>query len=175
MVGLILGCEIAFWMVIAAGLSTRYLLRKRRLGLALLALTPVVDLVLLIAAGLDLHRGAPAEFSHSLAAVYLGFSVAYGHRMIQWADVRFTHRFDGGPPPVKLYGTAYATACWKDVGRTAIAAALGSGILWLLTVVATGPTQALESTYRIFGIVLVIDALWAASYTMWPRTRPDAR
>ena len=137
MVALILGCEIAFWVVIVAGLATRYLLRRRRLGLVLLALTPVIDLVLLIAAGADLHRGAAADATHGLAAIYLGFSLAYGHRLIAWADVRFAHRFAGGPAPVKLYGSRYTIACWADVARTGLAAAIGGGVLWLLTAVAT--------------------------------------
>ncbi len=175
MVALILGCEIAFWVVIVAGLATRYLLGRRRLGLALLALTPVVDLVLLSAAGIDLHRGAPAEFAHGLAAIYLGFSLAYGHRMISWADTRFAHRFAGGPAPVKLYGAAYARACWFDLARTGLAALIGAAVLELLRVVATGPTEALGAAFSAFGILLAIDALWAVSYTLWPRREPDHR
>ncbi|GAA3951592.1 hypothetical protein [Gordonia caeni] len=172
MVSLILACEIAFWVVIVAGLATRYLLHRRRLGLALLALTPAIDLVLLIAAGVDLHRGAAADFAHGLAAIYLGFSLAYGHRLIAWADVRFAHRFAGGPAPVKLYGSRYTVACWADVARTGLAAVIGGGVIWLLTAVATGPTQALEATRSVVGIVFVLDLLWAVGYTLWPRPAP---
>ncbi|WP_416446041.1 hypothetical protein AB3K78_02960 [Leucobacter sp. HNU] len=96
---IIIGCEIAFWVLIAAGLAARYLLRRPRLGIVLLALTPVVDLILLGAAAFDLRGGGRADFAHSLAAIYLGFSIAYGHRMIKWADVRFAHRFAGGRLP----------------------------------------------------------------------------
>lgn len=172
MVFLILGCEIAFWVVIVAGLATRYLLHRRRLGLVLLALTPVIDLVLLLAASVDLHRGAAADYAHGLAAIYLGFSLVYGHRLIAWADVRFAHRFSGGPAPVKLYGSRYAIACWTDVARAALAAVIGCGVIWLLVAVATGPTQNLEAARSVFAIVLVVELLWAASYTVWPRTAP---
>ncbi|MFT4088797.1 MAG: hypothetical protein QM658_16905 [Gordonia sp. (in: high G+C Gram-positive bacteria)] len=175
MVALILGCEVAFWVLIAAGLIARYPLRHRGLGLALLATTPLVDVVVLVAAGVDVHRGNPATGAHGLAAIYLGFSVAYGHRLIHWADMRFAHRFAGGPPPVKLYGSDYARACWRDVPRTALAAAIGCGVLWLLETVATGPEDALSATYSAFGIVLVVDVLWAASFTAWPRQAPADR
>ena len=43
--------------------------------------------------------GRRPNFTHGLAAAYLGFSVAFGHSMVRWADQRFAHRFAGGPPP----------------------------------------------------------------------------
>lgn len=175
MVAVIVGCEIAFWVVIVAGLIARYLLQRKRLGLALLAAAPVVDLVLLVVTAVDLHRGAAAEVTHGLSAIYLGFSVAYGHRMVAWADLHFAHRFADGPAPVKLYGAAYTKACWNDVVRTGLAAAIGSAILWLLGLVATGPTEALTNTYSTFAMIVAITALWAASYTVWPRTAPAVK
>ncbi|KKI21425.1 MULTISPECIES: hypothetical protein [unclassified Leucobacter] len=171
---IIIGCEIAFWVLIAAGLAARYLLRRPRLGAALLLLTPVVDLVLLAAAAIDLRGGGRADFAHTLAAIYLGFSVAYGHRMVKWADVRFAHRFAGGPAPVRLSGSAYALKCWKDVPFTLLAVGIAAGLLWLLTAIAPDPAQvtALGDTYRILGIILGIDVIWAISYTIWPKKAP---
>ncbi|RQX50832.1 hypothetical protein DLJ57_10885, partial [Micromonospora chalcea] len=93
LVAVIVGCEVAFWVVLLAGLIARYPLRRPRLGAALLIAVPVVDLVLLAATMIDLRRGATATFAHGLAAAYLGFSVAFGHRMVRWADERFAHRF----------------------------------------------------------------------------------
>lgn len=95
----IAACEIGFWVVLLAGLATRYLLRRRRLGGVLLAAVPLVDLVLLGATVLDLRDGATAGFAHGLAAAYLGFSVVFGPSMVRVADERFAHRFAGGPPP----------------------------------------------------------------------------
>ena len=40
-------CEIAFWFVILLGLATRYILNQQTLGLFFLALTPIIDLILL--------------------------------------------------------------------------------------------------------------------------------
>ena len=58
---IIVACEIAFWVVLAAGLVARYGLRRRRLGAILLACVPLVDVVLLVATVLDLSRGARAD------------------------------------------------------------------------------------------------------------------
>jgi len=83
---IIVGCEIGFWVLILLGLCARYVVRLRRTGLVLLAMTPVVDVVLLTATAADLMAGATATVFHGIAAIYLGFSIAYGHKMISWAD-----------------------------------------------------------------------------------------
>lgn len=170
----IVACEVGFWVLIGAGLVARYLLRRPRLGLLLLALTPVVDLVLLGATVLDLRHGATAGVAHGLAALYLGFSLAYGHAMIRWADVRFAQRFAGGPPPVKLHGAAYARKCWTDVLRTASGAAVAAGLLLLLEhlVDDASRTEALHGLYLVLGVVLAVELVWAVSYTLWPRREP---
>src|SRR5687768_1751843 len=77
-IGFIIGCEIAFWVVLAAGLVLRYPLRRPRAGAVVLAGVPLVDLVLLIACAADLQGGATAGARHALAALYLGFSLAFG-------------------------------------------------------------------------------------------------
>jgi hypothetical protein len=170
----IVACEVGFWVLIGAGLVARYVLRRRRLGLLLLALTPVVDVVLLAATVLDLRDGATASTAHGLAALYLGFSLAYGHAMIRWADVRFAHRFAGGPAPVKHYGAAYARRCWADVLRSGLGAAVAAGVLLLLQALVDDPsrTEALEGLYPLLGVVLAVELLWAVSYTVWPRRAP---
>jgi hypothetical protein len=172
--GIIVACEIGFWVLIALGLAARYILRKPRLGAGLLVLTPVVDLVLLLAAGADLRGGGDASLPHALAAAYLGFSLAYGHRMIRWADVRFAHRFAGGPAPRPLYGAAYARACWADVARTGLAVVIAAGVLWLLTRVAAegADVTALTGLYPILGVLLAVETIWAVSYTFWPKRAP---
>jgi hypothetical protein len=170
----IVACEVGFWVLIVAGLVARYVLRVRSLGLVLLALTPVVDLVLLAATVLDLRHGATAGVAHGLAALYLGFSLAYGHAMIRWADVRFAHRFADGPAPVKRYGAAYARQCWTDVVRSASAAAVAAGLLLLLErlVDDASRTEALRGLYPVLGVVIAIELVWAVSYTLWPRREP---
>jgi len=171
---IIVACEIGFWVLIVAGLLARYVLRWARTGVVLLAMTPVVDLVLLAATVLDLRAGANASFFHGLAALYLGFSVAYGHKMISWADNRFAHRIAGGPAPTRHYGAQYAKACWKDAGRTTVAVLIAAGLLHLLTVLVNDPnrTGALTGLYPVLGIVFLVDVVWAISYTIWPKKQP---
>ncbi len=172
----IIAAEIGFWVFVALGLLARYVLRRRRTGAVLLAMTPVVDLVLLTAVIINLQGGGTATFFHGLAALYLGISIAYGHKMIKWADMRFAHRFAEGPAPVKLYAWEYAKECWKDVVRTTVAVGIAAGILWLLTTLVDdlSRTEALMGIYPVLGIWFVIDLLWAISYTLWPKKQPAA-
>lgn len=173
---IVIACEIGFWVVIALGLLARYALRWKRTGAVLLALTPVVDVVLLVATAIDLRNGATASFAHSLAAVYLGFSIAYGHALVRAADVRFAHRFAGGPAPQKLYGAAYARSCWKDLGRTTLAAVIAAGAVLLLGGIADDParTGALDGVFPILLLVVAIELVTAVGYTVWPRRAPTA-
>lgn len=70
---LIIGCEIGFWLFVIMGLICRYVWNLPKVGLFLLICTPVVDLMLLVATGMDLRSGASASMIHSLSAIYLGF------------------------------------------------------------------------------------------------------
>lgn len=163
----IAACEIAFWIVIAAGLTARYLLRRPRLGAVLLVCAPLVDLVLLAASVVDLRGGGEASVVHALAAIYLGVSVGFGHRMIAWADVRFAHRFAGGPAPVKpsKYGTAAARRQVVDWLRHLVAWSIGSGLMLggVLLVGDRDRTEALLYYPAGWGIILLIDGIVAGS------------
>ena len=131
-VAVIVACEIGFWVVLAAGLVSRYVLRRRRLSTALLAAVPLVDLVLLVVSVLDLRGGAAPRVGHGLAAVYLGFSVVFGPGMVRWADVRFAHRWAGGPPPApKPAGGSPARLRleWREFGLACLAAGLSAALL----------------------------------------------
>ena len=59
-------CEIAFWFVILLGLVTRYILNQQTLGLFFLALTPIIDLILIITTVVDLMNGATNLKCHML-------------------------------------------------------------------------------------------------------------
>ncbi len=179
LVAVILGGEFAFWLFLAAGLGARYLLRMPRLGLALLCGTALVDVVVLTATVLHLRGGATADFTHGLAAAYLGFSVAFGHTMIRWADVRFAHRFAGGPPPVKIpkAGPVRIKHEWVTFAKTVVAwaiscALLVAGILW---VGDAGRTEALEGWIVRLTWVLGISSLWPITYTFFPEKATASR
>ena len=99
--GLIVACEVGFWVVLLLALALRYLLRQERWSRALLIGLPLIDLLLLFFTATDLQRGAPATFAHGLAAAYVGFTLAFGALAVKWADAHFAHRFAAGPRPAK--------------------------------------------------------------------------
>lgn len=167
----IVTCEIAFWIAILSGLVARYVLRRPRLGAGLLVLAPLVDVALLGLVTVDLLRGGTASWHHGLAALYIGVSVAYGHRMLAWADVRFEHRFAGGPAPERLSGRRHTLRCWGDVVRTTVAVLVAGGIIGGLVLLVGDPrrTEPLQGTVGVLGVVLGVELLWAISYTIWPR------
>lgn len=131
MIAAIVAAEIAFWVVLVAGLTTRYVLRRERLSRVLLLCVPGVDLLLVTFVGIDIARGAEPSQGHALAAVYLGVTVAFGHSIIAWADARFRHRFAGGPRPVKPpKGSREAVrALWAEWLRLLLAVAIASVLL----------------------------------------------
>jgi hypothetical protein len=177
LVALIVACEIGFWVLLAAGLSARYLLRRRRLSTALLVSVPLVDLVLLAATVADLAGGATASVAHGLAAAYLGFSVAFGHGLVRWADERFAHRFAGGPAPSRAprFGAARTRHEWREFGKATLAWAVACSLLGaaILIVGDASRTAALEDWIARLSVALAIWAIWPVSHTVWPaRPRP---
>ncbi|MFH8768848.1 hypothetical protein [Streptomyces sp. NPDC017958] len=171
-VGLIVACEVAFWVLLAAGLAFRYLWRMPRTGLVLLLCEPLLEVVLFVVTAIDLKNGAEPDWRHGLAAVYIGFTVGLGHSTIKWADARVAHRFAGGPPPVKppKYGTARAVHEWKVAGRWILAAlvalALLQGAVWYVG--GDGDTGSLRAWQLRMVWVIGINVVIAASYTLFP-------
>ena len=96
---LIVGCEVAFWLVLLLSLAVRYLLKREVLSRWLLRSLPLIDLLLLVFTAWDLSAGTPATLAHGLAAVYVGFTIAFGSTVIRWADESFAFRFASGPAP----------------------------------------------------------------------------
>ncbi|MDM5280575.1 hypothetical protein QUF95_24800 [Paenibacillus silvae] len=169
----IVACEIAFWVFVAAGLSVRYMLGKKRLGLALLAATPVVDVMLLVATVLDLQRGAVASTVHGIAAIYIGVSIAFGHQMIAWADRYFQYWFRGGDNPRrnKLYGREHAKNERMGWMRHFVAWGIGSAILFMMIwwIGDADRTEVFSGLIRVWTMILGIDFLISFSYTLWPK------
>lgn len=169
---LIIMIEIAFWIVIAAGLIVRYVLQMPRLGLFFLALTPVLDLVLLTAVSIDLMRGAIATTAHAIAAIYIAVSIVFGKQMIRWADERFRYYImRQGDRPSRLYGYAYSRKYFKDWLRHVLAYILGTGLLWIVILLVNNAarTEALSGTIKLWSLVVVIDLVISITYFIWPR------
>lgn len=154
-------CEVGFWVLLVAGVLARYGLNRHRLGAALLACVPAVDLALLAFTVVDMRGGAEPRLAHGLAAVYLGVSVAFGHSMIRWADVRAAHRFAGGPAPTPTPAGGTPERLrheWREFGKAALAVAMSS--VFILGAVALAgdrtDTSELYAWLPRLGLVLFI-------------------
>ena len=170
-VWLIIACEIGFWVLLLAGLAVRYIAKKERLGFLLLALTPVVDLILLTAAAIDLLSGAVATPAHGIAAIYIGVSLAFGKSMIAWADERFQYYILKGAKPKQRYGYAHARHTFMGWVRHLLAFVFGASLLVLTIWLVDSPerTEALWATLKTWAVVLGADFLFSASYFIWPK------
>jgi hypothetical protein len=173
---LIGACEIGFWVLLGAGLALRYLLRLRRLSTLVLASVPVVDVVLVVAVAVDLHRGAPAGTVHGIAALYLGSSVAFGPAMVRWADERFAHRFADGPAPVRVpkRGPERRAHLWREWRRVVVAAVVASATLLALALVVADTDQA-ATLYAWIGRTWVIVGIWLVAGPMFESGRSGER
>lgn len=171
-VAVILACEIGFWILLAGGLAVRYVLRRPRLGAAILMCVPLVDLLLLAVTVIDLRGGATANWTHAIAAGYLALSIVFGHTMVSWLDVRFAHRFAGGPPPQlpPTRGWARVRLEWKTWMRIVLAWAIACGLLaaaiWFVG--DAQRTAALSEWIGRFTLILLICTISPVGWTLLP-------
>ncbi|MEV4315966.1 hypothetical protein [Actinocrispum sp. NPDC049592] len=168
MLFVIAACEIGFWVILGAGLAARYLLRWKRVSTVLLVCVPLIDVVLLIATVFDLRDGAVANNTHGLAAIYLGFSVAFGHSMMRWADQRFAHRFANGPAPWRppKDGRERMRYEWREWGKCVLAVGIACAVMLGLMFLASTPerTTILWQGYMPkLGLVVGIWLIWPVS------------
>jgi hypothetical protein len=175
----ILICEVGFWVLLLGGLATRYALRRPRLGGAMLLGVPLVDAVLLVVTGADLARGTEADGTHGLAAVYLGFSVAFGPTLVRDADRRFARRYGAAVPAPRPQRDklAHELRLWA---RALLASAIAAGALGALILVAGDPeqTRALWEGGGWFVQLAVISVIWFLAGPVWAaagRASPAAR
>ncbi|GFH67671.1 MULTISPECIES: hypothetical protein [Streptomyces diastaticus group] len=172
-VTLIVLCEVGFWVLLAAGLGLRYLAKMPRTGAAVLLCEPLLEVVLLVVTVLDLRAGAAPDWKHGLAALYIGYTLAFGHYTVRWLDGHARHRLGGGPPPVKppRFGAARArheVRLWlRTVAGAAVAAALLQTGVWYVG--DPGRTASLTSWQAVAGRVVLIHGLIALSYVLWPK------
>ncbi|MFJ6481553.1 MULTISPECIES: hypothetical protein [unclassified Streptomyces] len=174
-VALIIACEVGFWVLLAAGLALRYLAKMPGLGAAVLLCEPLMELILLVVTTVDLKNGAEPDWKHGVAALYIGYTVAYGHYTIKWLDGHAAYRLAGGPKPVGAgYGKARAVHEWKLWARTVLGAAVALGLLQaaIWHVGDTGDVSSLQGWQFAALRVVGIHALVAAAYTVWPSKPP---
>ncbi|MEU3904848.1 hypothetical protein [Streptomyces goshikiensis] len=175
LVALIVTCEVGFWVLLAGGLALRYLAKMPRLGAAVLLCEPLLELVLLVVTTLDLKNGGEPSWKHGLAALYIGYTVGFGHYTVKWLDAHAAYRLAGGPKPAGAgYGRARAVHEWKLWGRTVLAAAVALGLLqiaiWYVGD-AADPGSLRAWQYGALRVV-AIHGVIAATYSIWPRKAP---
>ena len=178
---LILGCEVAFWVVLALALAVRYLLRRDRQSRLLLLALPALDLVLFGLTALDLKRGSPAAFAHGLAAAYVGVTLAFGGVAVSWADRHVAHWFAGSPRPAPAPTRGWPAFRYELVLWVRCLVAALITILLVIGLIAFAnnetATEALHPWLRIpFGGVILwflFGPLWTLLFTPW-RRQPNA-
>ncbi len=145
----------------------------------LLLCVPLLDVVLIVASLADVASGSPPGPVHGLAAVYLGFTVAFGHSMVRWADARFAHRFAGGPPPppVPRHGPAKVRYEWRAWGQALFAWVLALGVLQVFATVAdTGVpdplTWSADPMWSWAARTGVVVAVWFVGWPLWTTLFP---
>jgi hypothetical protein len=153
--------EAAFWVFLVAGLAVRYLARRPRLGGLLLLGSPLADLMLLVFTGIDLHRGGTPTQAHALAAVYLGASVGFGHRLVRWADAHAAYRWNDGPRPERVpkRGPVRFRHEWAEFRRASVTWAVSCAFLLLLVVVSDESTSP-DVLLGYAGVLTLVLAIW---------------
>jgi hypothetical protein len=168
----IVACEVGFWLVLAAGLTIRYGLRRPAASTWVLRCVPVVDVALLVAVAADIAGGAEVGQVHRLAGIYLGVTVAFGHSVIAWADVRAAHRFAGGPPPEPApRGRAALGREMAMFARWLAAAVVALIATWLLVVTVADDRQA-SALWGIVGPLGIVTVIWAVTGPLWALASP---
>ena len=104
--------------------------------------------------------------------MYIGVSVAYGQKMIKWADSQFAYRFANGnkPPKRKKYGMEFARrereGWYRHLLAWLIVCFLGAIILYIDNV---QQTEAIYRLLQLWSVDLVIDLVITFSYTIFPK------
>lgn len=125
--------EIAFWVFLLAGLLLRYKWGVKNVSLIFLALTPIIDVFILVFTFIDLYNGTKPHFFHGMSAAYIGFSLIYGPGTIRRVDKWAAYKWSNGTRPVKtiLKGNAEIKYQWKQFYRFVICMAIVSGLISL--------------------------------------------
>jgi len=164
-------CEVAFWVLLLGGLTARYVLGRTRLGAVLLVCAPLTDALLLTITAVDLAGGGRADWTHGLAALYLGFSVVFGPSFVRDADRRFARRFADGSPAATPRPAAddSVAANWRLWRRGVLASALACGILGGLVLVGGDPerTRALWAGGGWFAQLALLCIVWLLLGPAW--------
>lgn len=165
----ILACEIGFWVVLGLGLALRYLAGLRKVSNVLLLCVPMLDVLLLTLIAWDLLvNHTTADFGHGLGAIYLGFTVAFGHQIITRVDAWFAHRFAGGAAPAETpkSGISRVKYEWNQWFRMLLCAVISSVVLGGITLIVDDLTRTGELLAWILRVWFAT-AVWFIGWPVW--------
>ena len=143
-----IAAEVAFWLCLVAGCLLRYVFNQRKLGLILMAATPIIDLLLLVFFYVSLSQGGTAEFMHGFAAFYIAFSVVFGKDIIGFVDQKVSGVSTRKGP--------------KDDRRSftkCVVASAGAALLLLIGIVVTGLAGSFWLVYWLIAVAFT-PAMW---------------
>ena len=173
---LVVACEVAFWVFLAAAVVARYALHWRRASTVLLLCEPLLEVVLLVATVGDLLRGAEPTWTHGLAALYLGFTVGFGKLTVHKVDAWVAYRFAGGPAPQRRPrdGAPARSYEWRLWGHVVVAWLVSCGVLGVLVLIATEPEQR-EVLASWAGRATLVLVGWLVFGPVWSELSTRAR
>ncbi|MCM6773970.1 hypothetical protein NDR87_10855 [Nocardia sp. CDC159] len=173
-VAVILLCEIGFWVTVGLGLLLRYVLRLGTLSSIVLALVPLIDVILVVAVALDVHRGAEVTGVHRIAGIYLGWTVVFGKSTVRWLDSWFAYRFAGGPRPQKRpkEGPEAYRAEMRSFIKWLVAAGIALVVCFGLSVTVADPAQAtaLRGVLQPLGVITIV---WFLTGPAWVKGKKE--
>lgn len=153
--------EITFWGCLALGFVLRYVAKLPRLGLVLLAATPVVDLILLIIFYITLKQGGDAQFMHGFLAFYIAFSVVFGREIVDIAGRKFAGKKN------------YQSMTFSQNFKKCILACIVSGLILISGICVSGLSDSFWLQYWLIATVFT-PLMWKVlEHFLSQKTRVD--
>lgn len=139
----IIVAEVAFWVFLLSGLLARYALSMPRLGAVFLYATPLIDLALLTLTYIDLSHGEKSNFVHGISAIYIGFTLMFGHSVVRIIDAKFARKHGAQLPaeadtssPAQQLKIWYRCLAASGISAALLVAGIGvvglNGAFWLI-------------------------------------------
>ncbi|HHD1096128.1 MULTISPECIES: hypothetical protein [Staphylococcus] len=116
--------EITFWFFLLISVILRYQLGFKKISISMLIMTVIINILQMIVIFVHLFYGAKPTFFHGLTAVFIGFSLIYGRRTIQWADKWAAYKWSAGSKPIKVDKSANISYQWNEFYRVCLCVGL---------------------------------------------------
>lgn len=136
--------EVMFWVCLVLGSIFRYTLKMPKLGIILLAATPLIDMLLLAFSFITLRQSGAAEFMHGFAVFYIAFSIVFGRSIIYAFDRKFSDVTPAAPAASSAQQLKKCVVACLITVVLLVAEILVTGIrgsfwlvYWLITVIFT--------------------------------------